>query len=93
MYQSAAKQVLDGTISEKGILAPMNSRINGPLMKELKEKYGYVFSFRSLSTLHTNTALSESPARRRSSTRINRTVEKISLYGLKSVMYRDKSST
>ncbi|KAJ9411632.1 hypothetical protein DTO045G8_539 [Paecilomyces variotii] len=36
----AAKQVLDGTISEKGILAPMNSRINGPLMKELKEKYG-----------------------------------------------------
>ncbi|KAJ9294362.1 hypothetical protein DTO271G3_6937 [Paecilomyces variotii] len=36
----AAKQVLDGTISEKGILAPMNSRINEPLMKELKEKYG-----------------------------------------------------
>ncbi|KAJ9260997.1 hypothetical protein DTO207G8_147 [Paecilomyces variotii] len=36
----AAKQVLDGTISEKGILAPMDSRINGPLMKELKEKYG-----------------------------------------------------
>ena len=38
--QTAAKQVLNGTISEKGILAPMNSKINAPLMKELKEKYG-----------------------------------------------------
>lgn len=36
----AVKQVLDGTISERGILAPMNSKINDPLMKELKEKYG-----------------------------------------------------
>ncbi|KAI1763036.1 Saccharopine dehydrogenase [Hypoxylon sp. FL1150] len=36
----AVKQVLNGTISEKGILAPMNSKINDPLMKELKEKYG-----------------------------------------------------
>ncbi|KAF2456520.1 Apo Saccharopine reductase [Lineolata rhizophorae] len=36
----AVKQVLDGTISDKGILAPMNSKINDPLMKELKEKYG-----------------------------------------------------
>ncbi|KAI1326116.1 saccharopine dehydrogenase [Xylariaceae sp. FL0255] len=36
----AVKQVLDGTISEKGVLAPMNSKINNPLMKELKEKYG-----------------------------------------------------
>ncbi|KAL1862269.1 saccharopine dehydrogenase (NADP+, L-glutamate-forming) [Paecilomyces lecythidis] len=36
----AAKQVLNGTISDKGILAPMSSRINDPLMKELKEKYG-----------------------------------------------------
>merc|ERR1711939_1064091 len=35
----AVKQVLDGTISEKGILAPMSSKINDPLMKELK-KYG-----------------------------------------------------
>ncbi|PSS06958.1 hypothetical protein M430DRAFT_54252 [Amorphotheca resinae ATCC 22711] len=35
----AVKQVLDGTISEKGVLAPMNSKINDPLMKELK-KYG-----------------------------------------------------
>ncbi|KAI2633153.1 saccharopine dehydrogenase [Hypomontagnella submonticulosa] len=36
----AVKQVLDGTISEKGVLAPMNSKINNPLIKELKEKYG-----------------------------------------------------
>lgn len=35
----AVKQVLDGTISEKGILAPMSPKINNPLIKELK-KYG-----------------------------------------------------
>jgi hypothetical protein len=29
--------VLNGTIAEKGVLAPMNSKINDPLMKELKE--------------------------------------------------------
>lgn len=38
--QTAVKQVLDGTISEKGILAPMYSKINDPLMKELKDTYG-----------------------------------------------------
>ncbi|KAL9480232.1 hypothetical protein ACSS6W_005018 [Trichoderma asperelloides] len=36
----AAKQVLNGTLSEKGILAPMSAKINNPIMKELKEKYG-----------------------------------------------------
>ncbi|KFA63054.1 hypothetical protein S40285_06395 [Stachybotrys chlorohalonatus IBT 40285] len=36
----AVKQVLNGTISERGVLAPMNSKINDPLIKELKEKYG-----------------------------------------------------
>lgn len=35
------KQVLDGTISEKGVLAPMNPSLNKPLMQELK-KYGLV---------------------------------------------------
>ncbi|KAI9721457.1 MAG: Saccharopine dehydrogenase [NADP(+), L-glutamate-forming] [Candelaria pacifica] len=35
----AVKLVLDGTISEKGILAPMTTKINDPLIKELK-KYG-----------------------------------------------------
>jgi saccharopine dehydrogenase (NADP+, L-glutamate forming) len=33
----AVKQVLDGTISEKGILWPKNSTINDPLMAELKK--------------------------------------------------------
>ncbi|KAH8887025.1 Saccharopine dehydrogenase [Thozetella sp. PMI_491] len=36
----AVKQVLDGTISDKGVLAPMNEKINEPLMRELREKYG-----------------------------------------------------
>jgi saccharopine dehydrogenase (NADP+, L-glutamate forming) len=35
----AVKLVLDGRISGKGILAPMNTEINGPLITELK-KYG-----------------------------------------------------
>ncbi|RYP63738.1 hypothetical protein DL769_006865 [Monosporascus sp. CRB-8-3] len=35
----AVKQVLDGTLAEKGVLAPMSSKINDPLIKELK-KYG-----------------------------------------------------
>lgn len=36
----AVKQVLNGTLSEKGVLAPMNAKINSPLIKELKEVYG-----------------------------------------------------
>lgn len=36
----AVKQVLNGTLSEKGIVAPMSSKINDPLIKELHEKYG-----------------------------------------------------
>lgn len=36
----AVQQVLNGTLSEKGILAPMTPKINNPIMKELKEKYG-----------------------------------------------------
>ena len=39
----AVKQVLNGTISEKGVLAPMTPSINKPLMKELKEQYGFVY--------------------------------------------------
>ncbi|RYP63883.1 hypothetical protein DL771_009058 [Monosporascus sp. 5C6A] len=35
----AVKQVLDGTLAEKGVIAPMSSKINDPLIKELK-KYG-----------------------------------------------------
>jgi len=40
---TAVKQVLDGTISDRGILAPVNPRINKPLMQELKENHGSVF--------------------------------------------------
>ncbi|EFX01154.1 saccharopine dehydrogenase [Grosmannia clavigera kw1407] len=36
----AVQQVLDGTLSESGVLAPMSSKINNPLIKVLKEKYG-----------------------------------------------------
>ncbi|KAI0180703.1 Saccharopine dehydrogenase [Hypoxylon sp. FL1284] len=36
----AVKQVLNGTISEKGILAPMSPSINEPLMRELRDNYG-----------------------------------------------------
>ena len=36
----AVKQVLDGTISDKGVLAPLNSNINQSLMQELKNEYG-----------------------------------------------------
>ncbi|KAG8411892.1 saccharopine dehydrogenase (NADP+, L-glutamate-forming) [Metarhizium acridum] len=36
----AVQQVLNGTLSEKGILAPVTAKINNPIMKELKEKYG-----------------------------------------------------
>ncbi|KAF6843809.1 saccharopine dehydrogenase [Colletotrichum musicola] len=45
----AVKQVLNGTISERGILAPMNSKINDPLIKELKEKYGIFLVEKTLS--------------------------------------------
>lgn len=36
----AVQQVLNGTLSEKGILAPITPKINNPIIKELKEKYG-----------------------------------------------------
>ncbi len=36
----ATLQVLDGTISDVGLVAPMSPRINDPLIKTLKEKYG-----------------------------------------------------
>lgn len=36
----AVQLVLDGTIADKGILAPLSGHINEPLMKVLKEKYG-----------------------------------------------------
>ncbi|KAI1076266.1 Saccharopine dehydrogenase [Whalleya microplaca] len=45
----AVQQVLNGTISDKGIVAPMNSKINDPLMKELKEKYGIYLNEKTVS--------------------------------------------
>ncbi|MCJ1371582.1 Saccharopine dehydrogenase [NADP(+), L-glutamate-forming] [Loxospora ochrophaea] len=36
----AVMQVLDGTIKQKGILAPITRELNDPIMKELKETYG-----------------------------------------------------
>ncbi len=40
----AVQQVLNGTISEKGVLAPMSAKINDPLIKELKE-VSHLFPF------------------------------------------------
>lgn len=36
----ATKQILNGTLNKKGLLAPMSSEINDPIMKELKDEYG-----------------------------------------------------
>ena len=44
----AVKQVLDGTISKKGILAPMSPAINNPLIEELK-KYGIALKEQTLA--------------------------------------------
>jgi saccharopine dehydrogenase (NADP+, L-glutamate forming) len=44
----AVQQVLDGTISEKGILAPMSPEICRPLMKTLTEKYGIEFKEKTI---------------------------------------------
>lgn len=35
----ATQQILDGTLNKVGLLAPMSSDINDPIMKTLKEKY------------------------------------------------------
>jgi len=45
----AVKQVLSGQISEKGVLAPMNPKINDPLMKELKDVYGIYCTEKTIS--------------------------------------------
>lgn len=36
----ATQQILDGTLSKRGLLAPMSSEINDPIMKTLKDDYG-----------------------------------------------------
>ncbi|KAF2811163.1 saccharopine dehydrogenase-like protein [Mytilinidion resinicola] len=45
----AVQQVLDGTISEKGILAPMSPEICRPLLKTLTEKYGITIREKTIS--------------------------------------------
>jgi len=44
----AVLMVLDGRISEKGILAPMDPKLNTPIMEELKEKYGIFLTEKTL---------------------------------------------
>lgn len=45
----AVQQVLDGTISEKGVLAPMSPELCKPLMKTLTEKYGITIREKTIS--------------------------------------------
>ena len=44
----AVQQVLDGTLSEKGILAPMTTEICKPLMKTLEDQYGVYFKEKTI---------------------------------------------
>lgn len=45
----ATKQILDGTLSKKGLLAPMSSEINDPIMKTLKDDYGIFLTEKTIS--------------------------------------------
>lgn len=45
----AVAKVMDGTISERGVLAPMTPKINDPIMKELKEKYGIYLTEKTIA--------------------------------------------
>lgn len=45
----ATQQILDGTLSKKGLLAPMSSEINDPIMKTLKDKYGIFLVEKTIS--------------------------------------------
>lgn len=45
----AVKQVLEGKIADKGILAPMTWKICEPLMKELEDKYGITMVEKTIS--------------------------------------------
>lgn len=44
----ATQQILDGTLSGSGLLAPMSSKINDPIMKTLKEDYGIFLEEKTL---------------------------------------------
>ncbi|KAF1957460.1 saccharopine dehydrogenase-like protein [Byssothecium circinans] len=45
----AVQQVLDGTIKERGVVAPMSPEICGPLMKTLTDKYGIAFKSKTIA--------------------------------------------
>lgn len=45
----ATQQILDGTLSQKGLLAPMSSKINDPIMKTLKDDYGIFLVEKTIS--------------------------------------------
>lgn len=45
----ATKQILDGTLSKRGLLAPMSSDINDPIMKTLKDDYGIFLTEKTIA--------------------------------------------
>ncbi|KAK6205566.1 seventh step in lysine biosynthesis pathway [Scheffersomyces amazonensis] len=45
----ATQQILDGTLSTRGLLAPMNSKINDPIMKTLKDEYNIFLVEKTIS--------------------------------------------
>lgn len=45
----ACQQILDGTLSKVGLLAPMSSEINDPIMKTLKDDYGIYLTEKTIS--------------------------------------------
>ena len=45
----AVKQVLSEQFSDKGVLAPMSPKINGPIMRELEEHYGITIVEKTVS--------------------------------------------
>ncbi|CAN3373289.1 hypothetical protein DIURU_005214 [Diutina rugosa] len=45
----ATQQILNGTLSKRGLLAPMTSEINDPIMKTLKDEYGIFLTEKTIS--------------------------------------------
>ena len=46
----AAQQVLNDTITQRGVIAPLTAEIYDPLMKELKDKYKIFLKEKTMST-------------------------------------------
>ncbi|KAK6461395.1 seventh step in lysine biosynthesis pathway [Scheffersomyces coipomensis] len=45
----ATQQILDGTLSTRGLLAPMSSKLNDPIMKTLKDEYNIYLVEKTIS--------------------------------------------